>query len=214
MRLLTTLSTLLPLTLAHFQLDYPIVRGYNEDTLGTFPCGGQNSVSSNRTSWPLAGGPVQLNMEHQLTNIQVLLALGNDPGSAFNHVLDPTFTIQGIGKFCLSNVTLPSGLNITSGMNGTIQVVANNEDGGGLYNCADVTFTSAAVSGEECTNGTGIAAVAYADSSANANTTTVSSSHGSSSNSSSTSGKSGAGQNGFNLWTLMLAGALAVAAAV
>lgn len=208
MRLLMTFLSLGSLVFGHFQLNYPIVRGYDEDTLGTFPCGGQNTVSSNRTSWPLAGGPIQLNMEHQLTNIQVLLALGNDPGSNFDFVLDQTFTIQGIGKFCLSKVTLPSSLNITDGMNGTIQVVSNNEDGGGLYNCADVTFNSGSVSGEECTNGTGIAAVAYSNPSANANTTTTSSSQGSSI--SSTPGKNGAAHAGVSVWTLMLGGVFAI----
>ena len=213
MHILFTLLPILTLVNGHFQLNYPTVRGYNEDTLGTFPCGGQNTVSSNRTAWPLTGGPIQLTFEHQLTNVQVLLAVGNDPGSSFNYVLDKTFTVQGIGKFCLSNVTLPQGLNITEGMNATIQTVSNNEDGGGLYNCADITFTSGSISGEQCTNGTGVIAAAYSNPNANANTTTTSSSQ-SGSNNNGTTTKSAGARAGFGLLSLVLGGAVAISASL
>lgn len=49
--LFTTLI-LSSLTTAHFLLDYPIVRGFDEDILGTFPCGGQSRVSPSKS--PLA----------------------------------------------------------------------------------------------------------------------------------------------------------------
>ena len=102
--LLLPIVLLFPLALGHFQLNFPTVRGYDEDILGQFPCGGQNSVSKTRTPWPLKGGPIQLNMEHDRVATQVLLGLGNDPGTAFNIVLQQTFMEQGIGKFCLSDV--------------------------------------------------------------------------------------------------------------
>ena len=56
---------------------------------------------------------------------------------------------------------LPSGLNITDGMNATIQVQTNGDPDGGLYNCADITF-SASVAGPDsgvCVNGTGVSAM-------------------------------------------------------
>lgn len=130
------LSALLPLASAHFKLVYPAARGFDEDTLATFPCGGQNTVSSNRTMFPINGAPIQLNMGHTQTNLQVLLALGNDPGSNFNITLVPTFTEEGPQNFCIGAgaIQYPEGLNITDGMNATIQVVSNGDPSGGLYN--------------------------------------------------------------------------------
>jgi len=130
------LATLLPLVSAHFKLIYPAARGFDEDILGTFPCGGQNTVSSNRTMFPIDGAPIQLLMGHTQSHIEVLIAFGNDPGSNFNTVLVPTFTETGPQNFCLGAGALqfPSGMNITEGMNATIQVITNGDPSGGLYN--------------------------------------------------------------------------------
>ena len=119
---------------AHFTLDYPPARGFDEDLLPNFPCGGQNSASSNRTEWPLAGGPIQLTMEHDRSAVQVLLGIGNDVGDDFNTVLVPTTEEEGIGKFCLSDVVVPDSLGFKEGDNATIQVVTNGDPNGGLYN--------------------------------------------------------------------------------
>lgn len=119
---------------AHFTLDSPPARGIDEDQLGSFPCGGQSSVSSNRTPWPLAGGPIQLTMGHDHSAVQVLIALGNDATDAFNTVLVPTIQEQGLGKFCLSDVRVPESLGAQEGDNATIQVVTNGDPTGGLYN--------------------------------------------------------------------------------
>ena len=103
---LPLLPIILPLTLvtAHFQLNSPPARGFDEDTLATFPCGGQDTVSNNRSLFPLAGGPVQLNMEHDHAEVQVLLGLGNDVGENFNITLEPIFLEEGIGQFCMGDV--------------------------------------------------------------------------------------------------------------
>ena len=131
----TIILTLLPaLTAAHFQILSPPPRGYSEDTLATFPCGGQNTPSSNRSMFPLAGAPIQLNMEHDMAAVQVLLGLGQDPGSNFNITLVPILQEQGIGKFCLGDVAIPASLGLKDGMNGTIQIVTNGDPNGGLYN--------------------------------------------------------------------------------
>ncbi|KAI9697455.1 MAG: hypothetical protein M1836_004733 [Candelina mexicana] len=169
--LLTIILTLTPLISAHFHLNYPVARGYVEDTLAQFPCGGQNSVSNNRTSWPVAGGPVALRMGHSMSAVQVLLALGNDPGSNFNITLMPIFQEQGLGDFCMKNVMVPSSLNVKDGMNATIQVITNGDPTGGLYNCADITFKTDAPAPSTCTNGTGVTAVAYTGQFKNANGT-------------------------------------------
>jgi hypothetical protein len=73
-------------------------------------------------------------MGHDRTVIQVLLGLGNDVGSSFNIILEPTFAQVGLGSFCLPDVPIPASLGITEGMNATMQVVTDGEGGGGLYN--------------------------------------------------------------------------------
>ena len=125
---------LLPVISAHFQLDYPASRGFDEDNLGKFPCGGQDTVTANRTDWPVAGGPIDLTMGHDQAVVQVLLGLGNDVGSNFNITLLPIVQEQGLGKFCMSDVRVPANAGVKDGMNATIQVITNGDPNGGLYN--------------------------------------------------------------------------------
>ncbi|GAQ03773.1 uncharacterized protein AFUA_6G02800 [Aspergillus lentulus] len=196
-----------PIVAAHFRLQYPTSRGFDEDTMSNFPCGGL-AQSSNRTQVSLSSGsfPVALRMGHDETAIEVLLALGNDPGTNFNITLRPTFRIEGLGEFCLPHVVFDKsvlGTNITDGMNATLQVQSNGDPSGGLYACADIQFSSA-VQYEEpssCTNNTGISAIAFTGAAAerNANESTAdgqaqSGSSGSSSESGSHSGHSSATQ--------------------
>ena len=132
------LAGLLPLVSAHFKLVYPAARGFDEDKLSTFPCGGQDAVSSNRTSWPITGGPIQLDFGHTSSKVQVLLALGNNPGSNFSITLVPTFQEQGPENFCINGNTIhiPADVlsQINEGTNATVQVVTNGDPSGGLYN--------------------------------------------------------------------------------
>ncbi|KAI4184736.1 MAG: hypothetical protein L6R41_004531 [Letrouitia leprolyta] len=153
---LLLLSFLTSFVSAHFTLDFPPARGFDEDQLTSFPCGGQSSVSSSRTPWPITGGPIQLTMGHDESAVQVLIALGNDATDAFNTVLVPTTQEQGLGKFCLSDVKIPESLGIKEGDNATIQVVTNGDPTGGLYNC---------------TNGKGVTTTKYTGKSTNANGT-------------------------------------------
>ena len=134
---LLTLTAIVPLATAHFKLMYPTSRGFDEDTMPNFPCGGM-SQSSNRTKLPLSGGsfPVALEMHHSQTAVEVLLALGSDPGDNFNIVLSPTFQVNGLGEFCLPHVEINEkliGRNLTNGMNATLQVQTNGDPSGGLY---------------------------------------------------------------------------------
>ncbi|KAF2178688.1 hypothetical protein K469DRAFT_642196 [Zopfia rhizophila CBS 207.26] len=154
------LFALLPLSAAHFVLTWPPNRGFRDDDAVKFPCGGFDSVSSTRTPWPLNGGPIQLDMHHTQTRIELLLAIGSEPGSNFNVVLRPTVAQEGLGDFCLGQVSVPSGLNISDGTPATIQVVSNGDPDGGLYQCADVTLTTTPLSSSDydsnCKNNTGV----------------------------------------------------------
>jgi hypothetical protein len=136
MKVQLLLGALLPLASAHFKLNYPAARGFDEDNLGQFPCGGQNTVSSNRTKFPITGGPIQLEMEHTSARVQVFMALGNEPGDSFNIELLPTIQERGPQNFCIGAgaLTFPPGMRITEGTNATIQVITNGDPSGGLYN--------------------------------------------------------------------------------
>lgn len=125
-------------------------------------------------------------MGHIDANVEVLIGYGSDVGSAFNTVLKPTFTEQGLGSFCMTGIEIPSSMD---GMNATIQVVTNGDPDGGLYNCADVTLSSTATgpSSGVCKNGTGVS-VMSASVSGNPNVTSGSSN----STSGKTSGAEGA----------------------
>ncbi|KAF1962808.1 hypothetical protein CC80DRAFT_361976, partial [Byssothecium circinans] len=151
---------LLPLATAHFVLDWPTNRGFDDVKSVNFPCGGFDSVKTPRTEFPLSGSPIQLDMHHTQTRIAVYLAIGNDPGSNYNIVLRPQLSQEGPGDFCLGQVNIPSGLNITAGTNATIQVVTNGDPSGGLYQCGDITFVNTTLSqndyNDHCKNNTGV----------------------------------------------------------
>ena len=115
---------------------YPTPRSTEDETEGTGPCGGF-PVSDQRTSVSMTSFPVALMMGHDRTVVQMLLALGNNPGDNFNITLEQTFQQQGEGDFCLPDVLVPTGLDIADGTNGTLQVVTDGEGGGGLYIVSD-----------------------------------------------------------------------------
>ncbi|PMD35169.1 hypothetical protein L207DRAFT_587482 [Hyaloscypha variabilis F] len=180
---LLALAALTTLASAHFNLDYPAARGFDEDILGTSPCGGQDTVSTNRTLYPLTGGSIALTMGHIDANVAVYIGFGDSVGSSFNTVIRPTFTEQGLGNFCMTGIEIPGG-SALEGMNATIQVVTNGDPDGGLYNCADVTLSASAtgLASGVCKNGTGVSITAQSVS-GDPNVTSVSNS---------TSGTSGA----------------------
>jgi hypothetical protein len=129
------LFSVLPIASAHFQLTWPPSRGFDEDGIVNYPCGGFNDVNQTRQALPLTGQfPIQLNMEHTSVKGMVVLALGNDPSDGdFNIILREPFQETGPESFCIGDLTIPSSLNITEGTNATIQVLTNGDPNGGLY---------------------------------------------------------------------------------
>lgn len=140
------LASLAPLVAAHFELKYPTSRDGSEEEMTQFPCGGA-AQSSNRTQVSISAGsfPVALSMGHSQTAVEVLLALGSDPGTNYNITLHQTFEIQGLGAFCLPHIKFDEsilGTNITDGMNATVQVQSNGDPTGGLYAvCCPVDYS-------------------------------------------------------------------------
>jgi nascent polypeptide-associated complex subunit beta len=131
---------LIPVTFAHFTLDYPKARSNNEDTAGDFPCGGSNDVQQQRTDFPISGGPLQLNLGHEQTNLAVYMAVGSNPGSGFSIVMRPQFQVTGLGDFCVGEIGVPKGVNVTDGTPASIQVVSNAHSAGGLYQVRSASF--------------------------------------------------------------------------
>jgi nascent polypeptide-associated complex subunit beta len=125
--------SLLPVSFAHFTLNWPASRGSAEDTAGNFPCGGYNDVQQQRTDFPMSGAPIQLNMGHEQTNVAVYMAVGSNPGSGFSVVVRPQFVVTGLGDFCMGQISVPSGVNVSDGTPASIQVVSNAHTSGGLY---------------------------------------------------------------------------------
>lgn len=141
---LVVLTSLLSLSTAHFVLSDPPARGFSENQQINFPCGGQ-SVSKSRTKVSLEDAliSIALEMGHDQAAVQVLLGLGNDPGSNFNITLVPTFRQIGLGDFCLPRVRFDEellGVPLEDGMNATLQVVTNGDPSGGLYNVSHSVF--------------------------------------------------------------------------
>ncbi|KAF8540181.1 hypothetical protein BDD12DRAFT_689048, partial [Trichophaea hybrida] len=144
---------------AHFHLNYPTDRGDTEVTQAQSPCGGINTPSKNRAPWPLTGGQISIETEHAEAETAVYLALGNNPKAEdFTIILKDPFLEIGIGTFCWNDLPVPKNISVKDGDNATIQIVQGGHTSGGLYNCVDITFTSAAVNVPTCKNGTGVTA--------------------------------------------------------
>ncbi|KAF2404739.1 hypothetical protein EJ06DRAFT_463174, partial [Trichodelitschia bisporula] len=212
-------------TLAHFHLVWPPARGFDEDKIVAYPCGGFDSPSSTRTPFPLTNAPIQLNMEHTAVKGKVLLATGNSPtGDDFTTVLRQQFQENGPDNFCIGGVNVPS--SVKAGDNGTILVLTNGDPSGGLYQvsstnepcqCADVTFTDAPLSTSDytdhCKNSTGVTATlfsgAQADASPNGTTTSggKTSSAASSAASTAAAAKPSSGAGRVGAWAVGVLGA-------
>ncbi|KAI0203552.1 hypothetical protein F4808DRAFT_417114 [Astrocystis sublimbata] len=151
---------------AHFKVDYPEWRG---DTLAenttysqwNWPCGGVSYGAGNSTDWPLEGGSLAVELHHPWTYLYVNLGLGEN-ATNFNISLTPELVnVTGKGTFCIPTLQLPSDAEIKDGLKASLQVVTSGDAGNALYNCADITFRSSAkaLSGDACTNTTGVSAV-------------------------------------------------------
>ncbi|CZR69019.1 uncharacterized protein PAC_18920 [Phialocephala subalpina] len=68
--------------------------------------------------------------------------------------------VTGNGTLCLPRVTLPAVISPVDGQNATLQVVTSGMSGSALYNCADITFSSAAtiLNSSACSNSSNVVA--------------------------------------------------------
>ncbi|GFZ51776.1 hypothetical protein JCM24511_09544 [Saitozyma sp. JCM 24511] len=134
--------------LAHFTLDYPTSRGFNEDNEPNF-CGGFTNVGP-RQSFPLGQGPVWIDSHHTLATVDAFLSVSSNPTSFndFNSTANGTtipmvtnFFQVNEGEHCW-NVDLGSlGIGLTNGSLVTLQIQFNGGDGN-LYQCTDLLLLS------------------------------------------------------------------------
>ncbi|ORZ22250.1 hypothetical protein BCR42DRAFT_447575 [Absidia repens] len=125
----------------HYQLTYPPSRGFDESREVTAPCGGFNTVSKNRTDFPLKNGFLEINSEHIKYTYKVFAVIGNNPNTA-EFGSDSNVIGQGQVNYpsesCLQ-VDFSSIKNATDGTPATLQVIYMAGDGD-LYQCTDVTL--------------------------------------------------------------------------
>ncbi|KAF8322165.1 hypothetical protein DL93DRAFT_2129722 [Clavulina sp. PMI_390] len=153
MRFSSTLGlfALLSVASAHFTLDYPYTRGFDEDSEPDVPCGGF-SVNKTRTPFPLSGGFVSFSSFHNTASSVLGVSFSSDPqslsdfntttsGQAYG-LLTPTFSTTVEGSFCVHvNISSLGVSDAKNGVNATILMVYNGGDGT-LHQCSDVTLLS------------------------------------------------------------------------
>lgn len=145
--LFTALLGVLPLTTAHFHLNYPYWRGDSFSsnpgiTQYQFPCAGIDHTQStnNRTLWPLAGGSLSFSGSHPSAITYVNLGLGTNV-TVFNITLVRGFNQTGNGTFCWDHIPMnATELGIADGENASLQVIQIGEGGMALYNVSAWSF--------------------------------------------------------------------------
>ncbi|KAE9362641.1 hypothetical protein N431DRAFT_433650 [Stipitochalara longipes BDJ] len=158
---LLAIANFLVLVSAHTQIWYPAWRNnsFNAPYSQTiYPCAGIiDTPGVNRTLWPLDGGSLNITLHDGAAIIFVNLGLGVNVTNFNISLLAVPLNETGAGNICFPKITLPSGLPIQEGTQASIQFATSNpKSGEGLYNCADITFSSNAtlLPSDQCANST------------------------------------------------------------
>ena len=112
------LAAVTRLVSAHYDLIYPTWRGdsFQEPASQyTFPCAGINTTN-NRTTWPVTGGSLVLDLHHPWTYFWINLGFG-DVVASFNISLTPNlpYNETGNGTLCLPEVPIPAEAGVKEG---------------------------------------------------------------------------------------------------
>lgn len=136
---------------AHFTLDYPLTRGFDEDLETQNFCGGYPNVLTPRQPWYYRNGPIQIDSHHDTATVNIYISY-DVPSSAQSFLATSNGTsvpplrhdlaIKGQGEFCFhANATGVEGVQVGSGTNATLMVEFISTVHGRLYQCSDVVFT-------------------------------------------------------------------------
>lgn len=125
-----TLVCLQTLASAHFTLSYPSSRGFDESNESTAPCGGYNTVSTQRVQMPLNSSFIEINSGHPSYTYVVNVLASNSPSVAdFSNTSNLVEVAQG-GRSYPQAACLPLAFkNIAPNTNVTLQVAYNGGDG-------------------------------------------------------------------------------------
>lgn len=98
--------------------------------------GGPEYGSGNRTDWPLTGGSVGVTLGHAYNFMYINLGIEeNGQVASFSHSLTPNpLNTTGDGTLCVSDLKIPSDLNITDGTNASLQIIKVGLSGQAQYN--------------------------------------------------------------------------------
>ncbi|KAF9110976.1 hypothetical protein BGX27_005551 [Mortierella sp. AM989] len=144
---LATLLLCSSAAMAHYTLDYPQSRGFDDAKEPSAPCGGFDAVA-NRTQFPLTKGFLQINSHHAKAEVKINVVIGNSPAAADFITAAGTpansTSLNRPGNICLP-LDLSSYKGAADNINATIQIVYNGGDSP-LYQCADVVLVASAPS--------------------------------------------------------------------
>ncbi|TKY88011.1 hypothetical protein EX895_003107 [Sporisorium graminicola] len=152
MKLTTTTATLAALALAstaaaHFTLDYPATRGFDEDMESQNFCGGFSNVSLPRQPWYYKNGPVEIDSHHDTAVVNIYISYSVPTSAQAFLAASPLrhdLAITGQGEFCFhanASASSVAGVTPAAGTNATLMVEYINTQHGHLYQCSDVVFT-------------------------------------------------------------------------
>ncbi|KDN39594.1 hypothetical protein RSAG8_08750, partial [Rhizoctonia solani AG-8 WAC10335] len=113
---------------AHFTLEWPRTRGFNEDIENQF-CGGFTNVGA-RSSFPLGAAGVSIDSTHDTANVIVLISFDSNPqnitqfsNSSNGAQLTNFIKLEKQGEACIPVNIQSLGLsNVSNGTNATIQI--------------------------------------------------------------------------------------------
>lgn len=145
---------------AHFTLDYPLTRGFDEDLESQNFCGGFATVLTPRQPWYYRNGPISIDSHHDSATVNIYISY-DTPTSAQSFLstngvsvppLRHDLAITGQGEFCFhANASGVEGVRVGEGTNATIMVEFISNVHGHLYQCSDVVFTEDAGVGKNIT---------------------------------------------------------------
>ncbi|KAF8605009.1 hypothetical protein BDV93DRAFT_439668, partial [Ceratobasidium sp. AG-I] len=142
-----TIAALAASAAAHFTLDYPLTRGFNEDNEPQF-CGGF-TTPGRRSPFPLGAAGINIDSHHDTANVIALISFDANPqnitqfsNSSNGAQLTSFIKLDKQGEACIPvNIGALGIANVVNGTNATIQIQFDGGDGN-LYQCADVTLIS------------------------------------------------------------------------
>ncbi|EST07185.1 hypothetical protein PSEUBRA_003350 [Kalmanozyma brasiliensis GHG001] len=163
-------------TLAHFTLDYPLTRGFDEDLENNNFCGGFSNPLLPRQPWYYRNGPVSIDSHHDAATVNIYISYSL-PNSSQSFLAAPPLrqdlAIKGEGEFCFHANATAAGTG--AGTNATLMVEFISNVHGHLYQCSDVVFTDDASVGSNVTCTDSLTAAASSGGGEENTTTTTSS---------------------------------------